>query len=305
MSTQLRGLFPVGVTPFDEQGVIDEDSLRRSLEFYIESGANGIAHILGGSEFHTLSDEERSLVVRIVTEVVNHRIPVIIGVAGLSPQHSVGLARYAERCGADVVVSVPYYTQIPMSTPQIQEYYEALGSSINIPIMIQNTPRAPMPAQLLANLLKNVEHVDYVKEETSNPGHMIGTILNLAGDACKGILGGFGGHYILDEYRRGSCGTMPFPDVSDVHAALWNALEDGKEKEARRILYLLLPLYNLQGQFGFGIALCKEILRRRGVISNATMRIPGRTILDDIDHKELSIILTDLQKLFTCYPLKF
>ena len=46
VNTQLRGVFPVGVTPFDEQGLIDEDSLRRSLEFYIEAGANGIAHVL-------------------------------------------------------------------------------------------------------------------------------------------------------------------------------------------------------------------------------------------------------------------
>ena len=306
MSAQLRGLFPVGVTPFDEQGLIDEDSLRRSLEFYIETGVNGIAHVLGGSEFSTLTDEERRLVTRTVTQVVDHRVPVMIGVAGLSPQHAVELATYAEQCGADAVVSMPCYTRIPMSPPQIEEYYQTLGASVNIPVIIQNAISpygVPMPAQMLARLMQDIEHVDYVKEETSNPGHMISTVLKLAGDACKGILGGFGGHYILDEYRHGSCGTMPFPHVPDVHAALWNALEDGKREEARRIFHRLLPLYNLEDHFG--VALCKEILRRRGVILTATVRIPGRATLDDINHEELSIILTELQELFTCCPPSF
>jgi len=303
MSVQLRGLFPVGVTPFDEKGAIDEDSLRRSLEFYIEAGVNGIAHVLGGSEFSTLTDEERRLITRIVTEVVDHRVPVMIGVTGLSPQHAVEMVKYAEQCGADAVVSMPYYTRIPMSPPQIEEYYRALGASVNIPVIIQNAAApygVPMSVELLTRLMREIEHVDYVKEETRNPGHMISAVLERAGDVCKGIFGGSGGHYILDEYRRGSCGTMPFPHVPDIHAALWKALEAGEWERARQIHHRLLPLYNMEGRFGGD--LCKEILRRRGVISTATTRIPGRAALDEIDQEEVSTILAELHDLFTCYP---
>ena len=303
MSAQLRGLFPVGVTPFDEQGLIDEDSLTRSLEFYIEAGANGIAHVLGGSEFSTLTDEERRLVTRIVTRVVDHRVPVMIGVTGLSPQHAVEMAKYAEQCGANAVVSMPSYTRMPMSPPQIEEYYLALGEAVNIPIVIQNAGApfgVPMPPEMLTRLMQRIEHVDYIKEETRNAGHMISAVLEMAGDTCKGIFGGGGGFQILDEYRRGSCGTLPFPDVTDIHAALWSALEAGEWEKARQIHHRLLPFYNMEGCFG--VNLCKEILRRRGVISTATLRIPGRAPLDDIDRERLTAILAELQDMFTCYP---
>lgn len=302
MSTQLRGLFSVGITPFDEQGLIDEDSLRRSLEFYIEAGVNGIGHVLGGSEFTTLTDEERRLLTRIVIETVDHRVPVMIGVTTGSPQHAVELAIYAEQCGADAVVSMPSCTRIPMSPPQLEEYYQILGKAVNIPVIIQNAGAPfgePMSADMLTRLIQQIEHVDYIKEETRTPGAMMSAVLEMAGDACKGIFGGGGGFQILDEYRHGSCGTMPFPDIPDIHAALWKALEDGNREEARRIYYRLLPLYFLEGRCG--VALCKEILRRRGVISTITMRIPGRLILNEDNHEELSTILTELRDLFTCY----
>jgi 4-hydroxy-tetrahydrodipicolinate synthase len=303
MSATLRGLFPVGITPFDERGLIDEDSLIRSLEFYIEAGANGIAHVLGGSEFSTLTDEERRLVTCIVTRVVDQRVPVMIGVTGLSPQHAVNMARYAEQCGANAVVSMPYYTRIPMSPSQIEEYYLTLGDAVNIPIIIQNAGApfgVPMPPEMLAHLLQSIEHVDYVKEETNNAGHMISTLLKMASGACKGIFGGSGGHYILDEHRRGSCGTLPFPDVTDIHATLWDALEAGECEKARQIHHRLLPLYIMERCFG--VNLCKEILRQRGVISTATLRIPGRILLDDIDREWLATVLVELRDMFTCYP---
>ena len=156
-----------------------------------------------------------------------------------------------------------------------------------------------MSPEMLTHLMQRIEHVDYIKEETRNTGHMISAVLEMAEDACKGIFGGGGGFHILDEYRRGSCGTLPYPDVPDIHAALWSALEAGEWEKARQIQHRLLPLYNMAG--GFGVNLCKEILRRRRVISTATLRIPGRAPLDDIDHEWLTTILAGLQDMFTCY----
>jgi len=302
MTAQLRGLFPVGVTPFDERGLIDEDSLRRSLEFYIEAGVNGIAHVLGGSEFYTLTDDERRLVSTIVSEVVNGRVPVVIGVGGVSARHAAELAKYAEGCGADAVCSMPSYTRMVLSHAEIEEYYRAIAEAVSIPVIIQNAASpfgVPMSPEMLTSLMRGLEHIDYVKEETRNPGHMVSAVLKMAGDACKGILGGAGGHYLLDEYKRGSCGTMPFPHVPDIQSALWNALEADDWHEARRMHHRLLPLYNMEVRFGGD--LCKEILRRRGVISTATTRIPGRAALDSLDQEELSTVLSELGDLFTCW----
>lgn len=303
MGDQFRGLYPVGVTPFDESGAVDERSLKRSIEFYIEAGVNGIAHVLGGSEFFTLTDEERHLITRVVVETVNHRCPVWIGVAGVSIQHTVELAKHAEQSGAAAVVSMPSYIRMPMSQTETEEYYRALGAAVKIPVVFQNAlapSGVPMSAEFVSRLLREIEHIDYVKEETKNPGRMIAAIQLLAGKSCKGILGGAGGRYVLDEYRRGACGTMPYPHVPEVQAAVWTALEANDWEKARSIFLRLLPLYNLESRFG--TVLCKEILHRRGVIATTKCRAPGLMPLDAIDQEELSGALADLRGLFTCHP---
>jgi 4-hydroxy-tetrahydrodipicolinate synthase len=106
-----------------------------------------------------------------------------------------------------------------------------------------------------------------------------------------------GGRYLLDEFRRGACGTMPAAQAPDVHAAVWNALEAGDEDEARRRFNRLLPLLNLEALFS--TALCKEVLRRRGVIAHATIRGRSASPLDDFDHRELDAIWRDVSELFT------
>jgi dihydrodipicolinate synthase/N-acetylneuraminate lyase len=61
-----RGVFTIPCTPFTEPGGLDENSLRREIEFCIECGAHGLVAPVNASEFTSLSDEERQRVVEIV-----------------------------------------------------------------------------------------------------------------------------------------------------------------------------------------------------------------------------------------------
>jgi 4-hydroxy-tetrahydrodipicolinate synthase len=126
---------------------------------------------------------------------------------------------------------------------------------------------------------------------------MMSAIMARAGDACQGVMGGVGGRYLLDEYRRGACGTMPACQTTDVHVAVWNALEAGDETGARRLFNRLLPLLNLEARYAVGIY--KEILKRRGVIAHATVRGRVSPALDAFDHQELDVVLGDMAELFT------
>ena len=114
-------------------------------------------------------------------------------------------------------------------------------------------------------------------------------------------MGGMAGRFLMDEHRRGACGTMPACEVTDVHVALWNALEAGEEQRARSIYNRLLPLLNFEWLYGASVY--KEVLRRRGVISSARLRGPGLHALDTFDHRELDAILADVSELFTTAPL--
>ena len=177
---------------------------------------------------------------------------------------------------------------------------------MQLPIYIQNHerigppdrpgPGTPMSAELMARMCREIDGVVYIKEESLNTGYKIVKTLELAGDACWGIMGGKAGRYLLDEFRRGACGTMPACESTDVHAQVWNALDAGREAEARRLFKELLPLLNYEA--AFGTAVYKEVLYRRRVIASPYKRLPGLT-LDGYDHQELDRILEELAPLFT------
>lgn len=301
--TQFRGVFTIPVTPFDEEGDLDEPSLRRCVEFCIEAGAHGIVYPVNASEFSSLTDQERLLVAQIATETTNHRVPVAIGVTGSSQHQAVMFSRHAREIGADAVIAMPPYVR-KATTTEIAGYFRAIAAAAQLPVFIQNYPApigTPLTAEFMSELVRQIDGVEYIKEETSPPGQVMTRILELAGPRLKGVMGGMAGRFLLDEFRRGACGTMPACEVTDVHVALWNALEAGDEARARAIFNRLLPLLNME--WLYGATVYKEVLRRRGVLDTATLRGPGMSTLDAFDHQELDRILDDISSLFTTAPL--
>jgi dihydrodipicolinate synthase/N-acetylneuraminate lyase len=296
-----RGVFTIPVTPFDERGEVDEASLRREVDWCVRAGAHGIVAPVNASEGPSLTDEERKRVARIVVEATAGRIPVVIGVSGVSTQASALYARHAREAGADAVIAMPPYGVRLVDAESVFAFYRAVAAAAGeLPVFIQNwsgPAGTAMSAPQLVRLLTEIETVSYLKEETVGASHMMTAVLEAAGDACQGIMGGIGGRYLLDEHRRGACGTMPACQATDVHAAIWNALDAGREDEARRIFNRLLPLLNMEA--AFGVALYKEVLKRRGVIAHTTTRGGAAPALDAFDHRELDAILRDVSELFT------
>ncbi len=229
-------------------------------------------------------------------------MPVVIGVSGTSSHHAATLARHAREIGADAVIAMPPYARKALSE-EIVAYFRAVAGA-GLPVFIQNyqTPLGtPLSASFMVRLVNEIDGVEYVKEETLPAGHVMSEVFRLGSPRLKGVMGGMAGRFLLDEYRRGACGTMPACEVTDVHVALWNALEAGDEAGARAIYNRLLPLLNIE--WLYGAAVYKEVLRRRGVLPNAVLRGPGMHALDAFDHRELDAILADLNQLFTTAPL--
>ena len=300
---QFRGVFTIPVTPFDTEGNVDERSLRRCINFCIQAGAHGIVAPVNASEFSSLTDQERLQVAQIVTETTNHRVPVVIGVSGSTSHHAAVFARHARAIGADAVIAMPPYVR-KATHGEITEYFRVVAGSAQLPVFIQNYPDpigTPLTASFMSDLVQHIDGVEYIKEETSPPGQVMTRIFGSAGPRLKGVMGGMAGRFLLDEYRRGACGTMPACEVTDVHVRLWNALESGDEQGARDIFNRLLPLLNMESLYGATVY--KEVLRRRGVLDTATLRGPGMSVLDRFDHEELDRILADISTLFTTAPL--
>ena len=298
MSKPWRGIFVILVTPFTETYELDEASLRKQVRFCIEAGAHGLVGPANASEFPTLSDDERKRWIEIVVTEAGGQVPVVAATTAGHTLPALALSRHAQQAGADGIMAMPPHVLHP-DPRGCYEYFKALSSAIEIPICIQNyvgpvgTPMAP---ELLARMCRELPHVEYIKEETlPEPRQLRGTVA-AAGDACKGVFGGQGGIYLLDEYRRGAVGNMPACQSTDVHVAIWNKLEAGDQAGARALFNRLLPLINYERLYG--VAIYKEVLYRRGVFATTVARAPGQQ-LDADDRAELDAILEDVGMLFS------
>lgn len=299
-SSPFRGVFAIPPTPFKEDGSIDEVGLQRCVDFCVEAGAGGVVASVNASEAIALTDEERLRATEIVIGQAARRVPVIIGVSGVSTASSALFASHAARAGADAVMAMPPYVRHPPAS-EIFDFYAAVAAAADgLPVWIQDYQApvgTPMSTQLMAKMLREIPGVDYVKEESTYAPQVMSAVTAEAGDAVKGMMGGMAGRYLLEEFQRGACGTMPACEVTDVHVQVWNALDAGDEAEGRRLHTALLPLLNYEAMYSFTIY--KEVLVRRGVIASARTRVPGAGHLDARNHRELDRILEELAPLMT------
>jgi 4-hydroxy-tetrahydrodipicolinate synthase len=303
-TSQFRGVYAIPVTPFNEDLSVDWGSLRKCIEFSVEAGAHGIVLPVNASEGPFLTDAERKEVLKTGIEVVNRAVPVVGGVSGASTAISVELTRNAAELGADSVMAMP---PNGASGSIVWDHYVAIAEAGQLPIWIQNNkpPAGPVvPTDMMVKMLKEVEHVDYVKEESYLPGQIMTELLGKAGGAVKGVMGGMGGRYLVDEYRRGSCGTMPAGHITDAHVKLWDALDAGGidsnglqivTDEARGIWEHMIPSLNFE--FMFGANAYKAAYWRRGIIKTPLTRNPANKNLDQLDYEELDTILERMSDL--------
>jgi 4-hydroxy-tetrahydrodipicolinate synthase len=297
-TSPFRGVYAIPVTPFNEDLTIDWESLRKCIAFSVEAGAHGIVLPVNASEGPYLTDAERKEVLKVGIDVVDGAVPVIGGVSGASTAISIELTKNAADLGADAVMAMP---PNGASGSIIWDHYTAIAETGQLPVWIQNNkpPAGPVvPTAMMVKMLNELKHVDYVKEESYLPGQIMTQLFDEAGDTVKGIMGGMGGRYLVDEYRRGSCGTMPAGHITDAHVKLWNALDaggvdsDGLQivtEEARSIWEHMIPSLNFE--FMFGANAYKAAYWRRGIIKTLLTRNPASKTLDKLDYEELDTIL--------------
>ncbi|MBL7198822.1 MAG: dihydrodipicolinate synthase family protein [Anaerolineae bacterium] len=306
MSTTYRGVYTIPSTPFHDSLEVDWDGLRRVVEFCVECGAHGIVWPVNASGFAVLSDEERLKGAPIVVDQVAGRIPVVIGTQGVCASHAAMFSRHANEIGADAVIAMAPYIQKLEDEESVVAYYRAISEVVDIPIFIQNHARgSSLSVKTMARIVREVEHVEYIKEETAPVTHKLTEVLGEGGPKLKGVFGGAGGRYLLLEHPRGVAGQMPGCHVTDVIVRLWNALDDGDLAEAKRIYGLVAPLFALEAVGGTSYA---EVLRRRGVIDTSHSRYGTAGAMDEHDHRALDDILRDLEPLLVWHgggPLRY
>lgn len=271
----LRGVYNILSTPFTPDGALDEASLRRLTEATIGMGVDGITILGVAGEAQKLLDAERRRVIEIVMEVNAGRVPIIIGTSRDGTDATVAACREAQALGAaGVMVAPPTFLQ---PGPALTRHYERVAAAIDIPIVLQDFPPVngvTLSPQAMADLVRAVPAITTIKlEDTPTPQRVAQTLALLDGQAT--IVGGLGGVYLLDELRRGASGTMTGFAYPEILVRIWRAWDAGDRDGAAATYYRYLPLLVFEGQPKLGVAIRKEILRRRGLIACARLREPG------------------------------
>jgi 4-hydroxy-tetrahydrodipicolinate synthase len=126
------------VTPFRD-GAVDEEALRRLVEWHIEQGTPVLSPVGTTGESPTLSHDEHERVIALVIETAAGRAKVMAGTGSNSTTEAIRLTRFAARAGADAALSVaPYYNR--PNQEGLFRHFAAIAEAVDIPIVLYNIP---------------------------------------------------------------------------------------------------------------------------------------------------------------------
>lgn len=166
---QLRGCGTALVTPFSQDGAVDETALRNLVAWQVESGIDFLVPCGTTGETPTLTHDEWLRVIEVTVEVVAGRVPVVAGATSNSTAEAVSKAKEVALPGVDAILTAsPYYNK-PTQEGQYR-HFRAIAEAIDKPIILYN-----VPGRTSANLepatvarLSEIANIVGIKEASGN-----------------------------------------------------------------------------------------------------------------------------------------
>ncbi|WP_417310990.1 dihydrodipicolinate synthase family protein [Devosia sp.] len=231
--SEIGGVLPALVTPFDQDEAFDEGRMRSIVDFLVGRGVNGL-YIAGSTgEAFMMSPEERKRVLEVVVDEVKGRIPVIAHVGAISTYHSADLARHAEKVGADALSAVPPFYW-GFTHDQIVGYYRDITAATGLPMCAYNVPLAGLFGFDLIKRLAEIPGVEGIKYTAPTHSEImrikaeIGSDFVIYSGADEMAMSGmaFGADAIIGSFYN----TIP-----EVYLALLEAMAAGDLKHAEEL----------------------------------------------------------------------
>ncbi|MFC4957969.1 4-hydroxy-tetrahydrodipicolinate synthase [Streptomyces mauvecolor] len=247
------------VTPFTESYELDLPAAQKLAAHLVDNGCDGL--VLNGTtgESPTTSDEEKTALVRAVVEAVGDRAAVVAGVGSASTDHTVALARAAERAGADgLLVVTPYYSRPPQSA--VEAHFRTVADATALPVMLYDIPGRTGTRIEVATMLRLAEHERIVAVKDC-AYDLLGSTKVIGGTSLAYYSGSE--ELNLPLYAVGGAGyvsTVANVAPRELRAVL-DAHDAGTPAEAARLNRLTLPLTELMMASGLpGAVTAKALL---------------------------------------------
>jgi 4-hydroxy-tetrahydrodipicolinate synthase len=238
-----EGVYTALITPFTKDGKLDEQAMRKLVDFQIDQGIDGLVPVGTTGESPTLSPEETEQVIRIVVEQTGGRVPVIAGTGSNCTDKAIQMTKKAKQIGATASLQVaPYYNK--PTGEGFFRHFSAIADAVALPLVVYNIPGRAGKNIENPVMLKLAQHKNIVavKEASGNISQMMDLIAKkpsdfdvLSGDDNLTYpLMALGGKGVI------SVASNAVPDrMKDLtHTAL-----RGDWDRARKLHYELLPLF--------------------------------------------------------------
>ncbi|MEM8951879.1 MAG: dihydrodipicolinate synthase family protein [Pseudomonadota bacterium] len=274
--TIYRGVWPVAPTPFNDDGTLDLDGMRRVLDCMVDQGVDGLCILANYSEQFLLSDDERATLTRLCLEHLDGRVPTIVTCSHFSTGIVVERVRQAKELGAAMVMLMPPYHGALMKGTEEQTYDQfARAAEIGLPIMVQDAPLAGvhLSVPFLARMAKELGPVSYFKIEMPGTADKLRALIEAGGDRIEGPFDGEEAITLMADLDAGATGTMSSALLPDLIKPIVQAHSAGDRTEAARLYAHVLPLINYENR-QCGLRAAKTVMMEGGVIASDHVRHP-------------------------------
>ncbi|QDT58707.1 4-hydroxy-tetrahydrodipicolinate synthase [Stieleria bergensis] len=279
MSKPISGILTPNITPVDSAGRIDEDTLRRYIDWLIEKGVDGLYPNGSTGEFVRFTPQERRRIVQVVVEQAAGRVPILAGAAEANAQETIEACDHYGAMGVRAVAIVaPFYYRL--SDQGVYAYFREIADRVSVDVTLYNIPlfASPISVDTVVRLAAECPRVVGIKDSSGdlpNMMRMISQIRPMRPDFC--FLTGWDAALVPMLVAGANGGTNATSGVvPELTRAIHRSVLDGDIKKAMRLQYQLLPLFDAMisvGEFPEGF--------RAGARSRGWDLGPGRVPLSD------------------------
>ena len=263
---EIGGVLTAMVTPFAEDGSVDEAAARKLARHLVDNGSHGVVVAGTTGESPTLTDEEDVALLRAVKDELGDGATVICGTGTNDTRHSEHLSAAAADNGADAVLVVtPYYNK--PNRAGIKGHFETVAKAAGVPVIVYNIPSrvvVNIPPDLLAELAE-IENVVAVKQANNDEIDQVEGLAVLAGNDdvfLRCMEGGGAGGILVASHVVGK----EMREIFDAVAA-------GEGERAGEIDREIRPIYEAMALDTNPIPV-KAAAEMLGLIPSARMRLP-------------------------------
>ncbi|HLY63634.1 MAG TPA: dihydrodipicolinate synthase family protein [Terriglobia bacterium] len=246
--SNIRGIFPPVVTPFNARGDVDEGRFCENLRRFVGTGLSGIVVAGSTGEAPYLTERERLRLTELARGIVRPPEILIVGTGLESTRETIRLSREAVARGADaILVLTPNYFRSRMNSDLLVSHFRAVADSVRRPLVIYNIPQftgVRMEPSALAALSRHA-NIAGLKESSGDLKYLKSILraIKLEGRQAFRVLCG-SALIQLEALRAGAVGGVlgQADFMPELCVGLYESFQQGRMKAARDFQQRLIPI---------------------------------------------------------------